>query len=161
MSLWVNTPTVVRTRDERVVVELPLSWDSSSLSFPAHNRVRMKLRRYPEGDRIVDVVVDVETESWWFADTPEEKRPAATLPEALEAGFDQQARERTRESIAAGICPYCISKTIERPGPIRKLLGDREIYCLICERRWRISELGTPTLIEGTGPSEEELEPSP
>lgn len=67
MSVWVFEPIVVRTRDGAAVVDLDgtLLDASTGTTFPGPGLVRMRLRRYPRGDRVAyDLVVDVEAETF-------------------------------------------------------------------------------------------------
>lgn len=85
MSLWLMPPTVIRTRDDHEVVTVESPWSCDEAAFPERDRVLLRLRRYPDGETAVGVVVDVEAETWWPEGRPSEQRPVRTLPAALDA----------------------------------------------------------------------------
>ena len=64
MSIWLRAPTVVRTRDGHEVVKFDIPWSCDRVEFPERDRVVLHLRRYPHGERSVEVAVDVETGTW-------------------------------------------------------------------------------------------------
>ena len=63
MSIWLRSPTVVRTRDGHEVVTYEFPWTCDRVEFPAPDQVVLHLRRYPHGERTVEVAVDAESGS--------------------------------------------------------------------------------------------------
>ena len=85
MSVWVLEPLVYRTRDGALLLDLDgtLLDPMPSAEFPAPNRVRMRLRKYPRGDKVrYDLVVDVEAETFGL-DGAEPDRPLSQIRKAV------------------------------------------------------------------------------
>src|SRR5687768_13528880 len=84
MSVWVHQPLVRRVRDGLLVADLTgtLLDASEGTSFPGPHRVRLALRKYPDGASVrYDLVVDVEEETFGLGAMPD--RPLADLADAL------------------------------------------------------------------------------
>lgn len=87
MSLWVLEPIVRRVRDGRVVLSLETTWWDSfgTAEFPGPNLVAFALRHYPDGQRVVRLVADVEAETYGVGDGAVPDRPIAPgLVDALD-----------------------------------------------------------------------------
>lgn len=142
MSIWVLEPTVVRTRDDRVVVSLDgTGWDAATgVAFPRRDQVRLALRHYPDGTNVEHVVVDVEAERFGHGADAVPTRPlgelAATLEEAREATVARDAGDL----LARGVCPSCQARLYV--GRLDRLLRRRTVTCLVCERTWPIPPRG-------------------
>jgi hypothetical protein len=139
MSHWVLEPLVFRTRDDRLVVSLEGSgWDGGGVKpeFPRRHRVMLRLRRYPGGEPTLDVVVDVEKDTWWFAERPDSAAGIDSLTDELERAFERRVAETAPDYLAQGLCPYCKAQLYPRRGLGRLLFGQRQVQCLVCERLW-------------------------
>ena len=64
MSIWLRSPTVVRTRDGKRVATYDFPWSCDRVEFPQPDRVVLHLRRFPDGERTTEVEVDVERPDW-------------------------------------------------------------------------------------------------
>jgi hypothetical protein len=123
MSLWLQIPTVIRTRDDAVIAAFPSGWTASVAEWPAPGRVTFDLMNYPRGDIRTRVTVDVEAERC-FADGAE--RPAREIADLLEASLARAIGPLVLRP--DGACPFCANATSivpHAPGRVR---------CVICDR---------------------------
>jgi hypothetical protein len=123
MSIWLQRPTVVRQRDDRVMAVFPAGWTASVLQWPGPGRVTFELMNYPRGDIRVRVTVDVERER---CSAEEADRPLGDLAALLQ---DLRAAAIGPLVLRAdGSCPFCANATAIVPE------GVGRVRCVICER---------------------------
>jgi len=123
MSIWLQNPIVVRTRDDAVIATFPSSWTAPVVEWPGPGRVTFELMNYPRGDIRALVMVDVESELS-FADGAEQ--PAHAVEALLETLL-----AKAIGSVALGpgeACPFCANATAIVPH------GVGHVRCVICER---------------------------
>ena len=135
MSIWILAPIVIRTRDEHVVVRTPIEWHGPEPEFGPPGQVTLRLTNYPNGWLQVAVVVDVEAETWWFEDRPENAQAVAGLSGALDRHELDDAIEQAQERLAAGQCPLCLNPTSLVSA------GRGHQRCIICDNVWDESGL--------------------
>jgi hypothetical protein len=123
MSIWLQNPIVVRTRDDVVVAAFPSSWTGSVVEWPASGRVTFELLNYPRGDIRTRVTVDVELERC-FAEGAE--RPAREVDALLDTLLARAIGPLVLRP--DGACPFCANATAIVPQ------GVGRVRCVICER---------------------------
>lgn len=139
MSHWILEPSVVRTRDEAVVMSLDgTAWDGGGITptFPTRDRVELHLRHYPDGEKTYGLVVDVEAERCWLA--REDAGAANEDAEALLAVARGKHVDRTAPGqLLQGFCPDCGAQ-LYRGGLLKRLRRQKTVQCLVCERTWTL-----------------------
>jgi hypothetical protein len=123
MSIWLQNPIVIRTRDDAVVAVFPSSWTASIVEWPGPGLVTFELMNYPRGDIRVRVAVDVELERC-FAEGAE--RPGREVDALLEALLARAIGPLVLRP--DGACPFCANATAIVPH------GVGSVRCVICER---------------------------
>jgi hypothetical protein len=139
MSHWILEPIVIRTRDGATVLSLEGSgWDGGGRtpSFPSRDRAELHLMHYPDGVTHHDLVVDVETERCWFASAEGEDSPATQAEALLEGAHERHVERTAPDLLAQGFCPHCQAQLYG--GRLDRLLGRKEVECLVCERTWQL-----------------------
>lgn len=141
MSIWVHEPLVYRARDELLVLDLSdtlLDSSQSGTSFPEPNRVRLRLRKYPNGSVVkYDLVVDVEAETFGLGEGAVPDRPLSELvgavPELRGRGMPPVDAEEARRT---KVCPRCGGTMTEERDVFDRMFGTWLIRCQSCGRSW-------------------------
>jgi hypothetical protein len=60
MSIWLDELFLCDVRGNRWILHVPHPYDVSGIRWEAGNRLRFQVRRYPDGDLPVDVVLDAD-----------------------------------------------------------------------------------------------------
>lgn len=140
MSVWVHEPLVYRARDGLLVLDLgdTLLDSAPATSFPAPHRVRLGLRKYPDGSRVrYDLVVDVEEETFGLGEGAVPDRPLADIGKALPELRDRDMPPvDAEEARRTKVCPRCGGTLAEERGLLDRVFGTWLVRCGGCGRSW-------------------------